>query len=157
MIEHPDQFERLRADPTLMGTAVDEILRWSSPVLYHRRTVASPPRWAASPWTRTSRWPCSGPSPTATNAPSPDPDRFDVARTPNDHLAFGGGGPHYCLGANLAKREVRVMLTELLSRLDHVELDDGPGVEGERWSVPGLAVPVAIGLDRLPIRYQLQR
>jgi cytochrome P450 len=87
----------------------------------------------------------------------PDPGRFDVARTPNDHLAFGGGGPHYCLGANLAKREVRVMLTELLSRLDHLELDDGPGVEGERWSVPGLAVPVAIGLDRLPIRYQLQR
>jgi len=156
LIEHPEQFDRLRRDPSLMGTAVDEIIRWSSPVLYHRRTVVTgtevdgvamdPDLPVAMFWPLANR----------DDRVFADPDRFDVGRTPNDHVAFGGGGPHYCLGANLAKREVKVMLTELLSRLLHVELDDAPAAGGERWTVPGLAVPVAIGLDRLPVRYEIR-
>jgi len=155
LIEHPEQFERLRRHPELMGTAVDEIIRWSSPVLYHRRTVEADTEVdgvameAGLPVAMF--WPLANRDERVFH----DPDRFDIGRTPNDHVAFGGGGPHYCLGANLAKREVKVMLTELLSRLVHVELDDAAEGGGERWSVPGLAVPVAIGLDRLPIRYSL--
>ncbi len=66
-------------------------------------------------------------------------------------------GPHYCLGANLAKREVKVMLAELLPGVDDIALDDSTAAGGEQWSVPGMAVPVGIGLDRLPIRYRAQR
>ena len=156
LIEHPDQFERLRRHPELMSTAVDEIIRWSSPVLYHRRTVEA--ETEVDGVTMEAGLPVAMFWPLANRDERvfSDPDRFDIARTPNDHVAFGGGGPHYCLGANLAKREVKVMLTELLSRLVHVELDDGAEGGGERWSVPGLAVPVAIGLDRLPIRYSLK-
>ena len=156
LIEHPEEMARLRREPELMSTAVDEIIRWSSPVLYHRRTVAAPTELdgvGLDPDLPIAMfWPLAN----RDGRTFPEPDRFDIARTPNDHVAFGGGGPHYCLGANLAKREVKVMLTELLSRLDHLELDAGDGVDGERWSVPGLAVPVAIGLDRLPIRYSLR-
>ncbi len=157
LIEHPEQLERLRADPSLMGTAVDEVIRWASPVLYHRRTVAAD--------TSVRGVPLEGDLPVAMFWPLanrdervfPDPYRFDIARSPNDHVAFGGGGPHYCLGANLAKREVKVMLTELLSRVDDLALDDdSAGGDGIRWSVPGLAVPVGLGLDRLPIRYSLR-
>lgn len=156
LVEHPEQMARLREDPEVMSTAVDEILRWSSPVVYHRRTVEAP--------TEVAGVPIEGGLPIAMFWPAAnrdervfaDPYRFDVTRRPNDHVAFGGGGPHYCLGANLAKREIRVLLTELLGRVDDIALDvpdDGRGLE---WSVPGLAVPVAIGIGRLPIRYSVR-
>lgn len=156
LLEHPEQLDRLRAQPEMMDTAVDEIIRWSSPVLYHRRTVAADTELHGLPLQGdlpiTMFWPAAN----RDERVFADPFRFDLARTPNDHVAFGGGGPHYCLGANLAKREVKVMLAELLSRIDEISFDDSPGAGGVAWSVPGMAVPVGIGLDRLPIRYSLR-
>ena len=114
LLEHPDEMERLRAHPEMIDTAVDEIIRWSSPVLYHRRTIAADTELRGVPLTGdlpiTMFWPAAN----RDEQVFADPFRFDLGRTPNDHVAFGGGGPHYCLGANLAKREVKVMLAELL-------------------------------------------
>ena len=157
LLEHPDQLARLRERPELIDTAVDEIIRWSSPVLYHRRTVAADTELRGVPLSGdvpiTMFWPAAN----RDERVFPDPGRFDITRTPNDHVAFGGGGPHYCLGANLAKREVKVMFAELLARVDELALDDDPpGGAGVSWSVPGMAVPVGIGLDRLPVRYRLK-
>jgi cholest-4-en-3-one 26-monooxygenase len=155
LVEHPDQLARLREHPELMATAVDEIIRWSSPVLYHRRTVAADTELHGVPLEGDLPIAMFWPLANRDDRAFPRADTFDIARTPNDHVAFGGGGPHYCLGANLAKREVKVMLTELLGRLDDIALDD-TAEDGIRWSVPGLVVPVGIGLDRLPVRYRLR-
>jgi cytochrome P450 len=156
LLEHPEQLERLRAQPELMDTATDEIIRWASPVLYHRRTIAADTELHGvalqGDLPITMFWPAAN----RDERVFADPFRFDITRTPNDHVAFGGGGPHYCLGANLARREVKVMLTELLSRVDGISFDDSPAAGAVTWSVPGMAVPVGIGLDRLPIRYSLR-
>ena len=76
-----------------------------------------------------------------------DPFVFDVGRTPNDQVAFGGGGPHFCLGAALAKREIRVMFEAMLRRFDDWTVTDAPG-----WAVPGALVTVVCSLDRLPVQ-----
>jgi cytochrome P450 len=75
-----------------------------------------------------------------------DPFRFDIARQPNPHVSFGGGGPHYCLGASLAKKEVQVMMGALLERFD-VERT-GPA----RWSGSGPIHNVGVSIDHLPVR-----
>ena len=148
LLEHPDQLEALRADRSLMPDAVDEILRWASPVLYHRRTVIADTEiggrvlHAGDPVTMW--WPSANRDP----AMFPDPFRFDIRRRPNDQVAFGGGGPHYCLGANLAKRELRCLFDSVLDRFDDIELA-GPVT----WAVPGLAVSIGLGVDHLPIRF----
>ena len=156
LLEHPEEMERLRAHPELIDTAVDEIIRWSSPVLYHRRTIATDTELRGVPLAGdlpiTMFWPAAN----RDERVFADPFRFDLGRTPNDHVAFGGGGPHYCLGANLAKREVKVMFAELLSRVDDIALDTSADAGGVHWSVPGMAVPVGIGLDRLPVRYSMR-
>jgi cytochrome P450 len=120
--EHPDQWERLRADPTLVPTAVEEILRWTSPVAYFLRTTTRDVELGG----------CALPAgaPTmllylAANRDErefgPTAGRFDVGRDPNHHLAFGSG-PHFCLGAHLARVELRLMLGALLARVQRFEL-----------------------------------
>jgi methyl-branched lipid omega-hydroxylase len=76
-----------------------------------------------------------------------DPDRFDITRKPNPHVGFGGGGPHFCLGATLAKREIAVMFEALLQRFESWNITADPS-----WSVPGALVTVVCSLDRLPVR-----
>ena len=75
-----------------------------------------------------------------------DPFGFDVRRTPNTHVSFGGGGPHYCLGANLARKEVEVVTSTLFDRFD-VELAGEPV-----WRCPGPVHNVGVSVERLPIR-----
>lgn len=120
--EHPEQWERLREDPSLLPTAVEEVLRWASPVLYFRRNaVAEMEAGGATiaPGDIVSLWYVSA---NRDEAHFHDPFRFDVGRAPNEHIAFGGGGPHFCLGASLARLEVRVMLEELVARYRAIEL-----------------------------------
>jgi cholest-4-en-3-one 26-monooxygenase len=74
----------------------------------------------------------------------PDPFRFDIDRWPNDHVTFGGGGPHFCLGANLARMELRLIFTELVTRLAHLQLDGE--VEMLRSNFVG-------GIRRMPVRW----
>ena len=75
------------------------------------------------------------------------PFEFDLGRTPNDQVAFGGGGPHHCLGATLARREIRIMLEALLERFDSWAVSGEP-----TWAVPGPLVTVVCSLDGLPMQ-----
>jgi cytochrome P450 len=124
LVERPDQWEALRADRSRVSTAVEEILRWTSATAYNRRTATRDVELGGRTiraGEKTTHW-----YPSANRDPAvfADPDRFDVARDPNPHVAFGGG-LHHCLGAALARTEVRVMLEEVLDRCAEVALD-GP-------------------------------
>ena len=146
LIEHPDQLARLQADPSLIPTAVDEIIRWVTPVKHFMRNVHdAATSCAATASSRATPSCCRTRRPTGTRRSFDDPFRFDVGRTPNKHLAFGFG-VHYCLGAMLARMEIKALLTELLPRLRSIEL------AGEPAAMQTLFVG---GLKRLPIRYEL--
>ena len=123
LIEHPDEWARLRADPRLLWeTGADEILRWSTPVLHFRRTAAVDAEvrgQAIAAGDKVVVWYVSA---NFDEEVFEDPFRFDVGRSPNRHITFGGGGPHFCLGAHLAKLEVQVMFDELLARIRDMEL-----------------------------------
>jgi cytochrome P450 len=145
--EHPDELRRLRSDPGLMPTAVEEILRWSSPVIYFKRTAVDDTELRGEPIAAGERVLMFYPSANRDEAVFPDPFRFDVGRTPNPHLSFGGGGVHFCLGAHLARREISVLFQELLDRVAVLELVDEP-----EYSVAGIGIPTIFTLKNLPVR-----
>ena len=122
LIEHPEERARLIGDPSLMPTAIDEILRWASPLIQFRRTATRDTEIRGQKVREGDKVVIYYPSANRDEDIFPDADRFDVGRTPNEHLAFGPGGPHFCLGANLARLEIRVMFEELLRRLPDMEL-----------------------------------
>jgi cytochrome P450 len=147
LLEHPDQLATLREDPDAMPRAVDEILRWSSPVSYFRRRATRDTRIrdvAIAAGDSVTLWYPSG---NRDEEAFEDPFRFDIRRDARSHLAFGGGGPHYCLGANLAKREIAVLFDELLARTREIEVLGEP-----RYSVQGLFNPIYVSLQSLPVR-----
>ena len=122
LIEHPDQMQRLRDDPSLIPTAVEEILRWATPVMHFRRTAAHDTELRGQrirEGEKVVTWYISA---NRDDDQFPDPYRFDVTRRPNEHVTFGPGGPHFCLGAHLAKLETRILFEELLPRLKSIEL-----------------------------------
>ena len=121
LLEHPDQLARLRADPALLPTAVEEVLRWTSATAYNRRTATRDTELAGHPiraGEKTTHW---YPSANRDEAVFADPFAFDVGRDPNPHLAFGHG-LHHCLGAPLARREIAIVLGAVLERFDDLEL-----------------------------------
>jgi len=121
--DHPDQWERVRQDRSLLPTAVEEMLRWVTPVMHFRRTATMD--WhigdqEIAEGDRVVFWHISA---NRDDKVFDRPDQFDVGRTPNNHIAFGGGGPHFCLGANLARMEIMVMFDRLLDRLPDIHPD----------------------------------
>lgn len=125
LIEHPDQRAKLLADPSILPLAIEEMLRWGCPVMHFRRTATCDTEiagQAVSEGDKVVFWHISA---NRDDAVFDDPYTFDVTRSPNDHVAFGGGGPHFCLGSNLARLEIRVMFEEVLRRLPDMELS-GP-------------------------------
>jgi len=124
--EHPEQWERLRADPGLADTAADEVLRWTCPTHFMRRTATADTELGGAPIRAGDKvvlWYVSG---NRDEAEFAGPDVFDVARSPNRRLSFGRGGPHLCLGAHLARLELRVMLAALARRVIRFELAGPP-------------------------------
>ena len=121
LTQHPDERRRLLADPGLLTTAVEEMLRWVSPVNYMRRTATKDVELRGKTIRAGDKLLLFYPSANRDEDVFPEPQRFDVGRTPNEHLAFGFG-PHFCLGAHLARLEIRIMFDELLRRLPDVEL-----------------------------------
>jgi cholest-4-en-3-one 26-monooxygenase len=120
-LENPDQYQKLVAHPELMDTAIEEILRWASPVMYFRRNVTEDFDYKGhqlKEGDKVSIWYVSA---NRDEDVFEDPFRFDITRQPNDHVAFGGGGPHHCLGANLARMEMRLFFEELTQRVPKVE------------------------------------
>jgi cholest-4-en-3-one 26-monooxygenase len=113
---HPDQFAKLRDLPELLGSAVEEVLRWSSPVLYFRRQATQDVELRGKKikaGDKIAMWHVSG---NRDEEVFEDPFTFDITRSPNDHVAFGGGGAHFCLGANLARLELRLLFEQLAAR-----------------------------------------
>ena len=122
LLQHPDQLARLRERPELMPTAVEEFLRWASPVYHFRRTATRDVELGGKPIREGDKvvvWFASG---NRDEDVFGDPYAFDIARTNNDHVTFGKGSPHFCLGNTLARLELRIMFEELLPRLAGIEL-----------------------------------
>jgi cytochrome P450 len=143
LLEHPEELARLRDDPSLGRSAAEEMLRWATPVHHFRRTAAVDTELAGTEikaGDKVTTWFVSG---NRDGTVFEDPYRFDVGRTPNPHMAFGPGGIHHCMGAHLAKMEVRIAFEELLSRTDAIELAGTP----ER-----LRSNFFNGVKRLPVR-----
>ena len=121
-LENPDQWELLVRDPDAHITgAVEEILRWSTPVMYFRRNATRDTVVGGQPIAagdKVSLWYISA---NRDEDVFDDPFRFDITRDPNPHIAFGGGGPHFCLGAQLARLEIRMLFEEMAARYPRLE------------------------------------
>src|SRR5260370_39318277 len=139
--QSPEQWDRLRADPALLDAATDEVIRWSCPAHFMRRTAAADTTLgeaAIRAGDKVVLWYVSG---NRDEAEFGAPETFDVGRSPNRHLSFGRGGPHLCLGVHLARLEVKVVLAALARRAGRFEL------AGVARPAPGHAPPVR---HRLP-------
>ena len=144
LVEHPEQWARVRDDRELMWErGADEILRWSSPVLHFRRTATVDTEVRGQAVTAGDKVVVWYVSANFDEEVFDAPERFELGRSSNRHVTFGGGGPHYCLGAHLAKLEVQVLFDELLPRLDTLELT-GP-VERVRTNFTN-------AIKRMPVR-----
>jgi cytochrome P450 len=127
LADHPDQRRRWMSDfDTLAPTAVEEIVRWATPVIHFRRTATADTTLGGQPIRAGEKIVMWYTSANRDEAVFDAPERFDVTRTPNDHLGFGGPGPHFCLGAQLARREITVMFRELFRRLPDLEVTGEP-------------------------------
>ena len=115
-IDNPDQWELLRAQPELMDKAVEEIIRWATPVLYMRRTALDDTELRGKAIRKGDKVVMWYMSANYDEDVFDEPHTFDITRHPNPHLGFGGGGPHFCLGAWLARLQIRVMFEECLAR-----------------------------------------
>jgi cytochrome P450 len=145
-LENPDELARLRDDPSLMSTAVEEILRWATPVMHFRRTATKDTELRGKRIRKGDKVVTWYISANRDDAQFPEPYRFDIGRRPNDHVTFGPGGPHFCLGAHLAKLETKVLFQELLPRLRSIE-PAGP-VERMRSNFVN-------GIKHMPVRVKL--
>lgn len=127
LCDHPDERRRWAADfEGLAATAVEEIVRWASPVIFMRRNLRADTAMfgpAMKAGDKVVLWYASG---NRDEAVFRDPHRFDVGRSPNPHVGFGGPGPHFCLGANLARREIRVVFERIFARLPDLEITGPP-------------------------------
>ncbi|HEX9124115.1 MAG TPA: cytochrome P450, partial [Actinomycetota bacterium] len=122
LMEHPDQLQALKEDPSKIPAAVEEILRWATPVLHFRRTATKDTELRGQEIRKGDKVVTWYISANRDENAFPDPYRFDIERKPNEHVTFGPGGPHFCLGAHLARLETKVLFQELLPRLRSIEL-----------------------------------
>jgi cholest-4-en-3-one 26-monooxygenase len=123
--EHPEQWQKLRDDRSLLPQAVEEMLRFVTPVMHFRRTAAADTVLGGLEIQEGDKVVFWHTSANRDEGTFESPDAFDITRSPNNHIAFGGGGPHFCLGANLARMEIMVMFDRLLDRIPDIR-QDGP-------------------------------
>jgi cholest-4-en-3-one 26-monooxygenase len=121
--EFPDQWDRLARDRSLLPTAVEEMLRFVTPVMNFRRTATTNLELGGKAIAEGDKVVFFHASANRDEEVFENPDRFDIGRAPNPHMTFGGGGPHFCLGANLARMEIRVMYEHLLDRMPDIHQD----------------------------------
>jgi cytochrome P450 len=143
LAQNPDQYELIRSRPDLIPSAMEEVLRYASPVWWFRRTATADTEIRGQKIAAGDKvvvWFAA-----ANRDPDhyPDPHRFDVTRNPTDQLTFGRGGPHHCLGVHLARLETRVYLEELVKRIDKIELAGAPVRHRSNFTN---------GLKQLPVR-----
>jgi cholest-4-en-3-one 26-monooxygenase len=121
--DHPDQWQLLRNDRSLLPSAVEEMLRFVTPVMNFRRQSTTKTELSGQAIEPDQKVVFFHISANRDETIFDQPERFDITRKPNPHIAFGGGGPHFCLGANLARMEIRVMFEHLLDRVPDIALD----------------------------------
>lgn len=146
LIEHPEQRERLRADPSLMPTAVEEIIRWVTPVKEFMRTATADTQVRGVPIAKGESVYLSYVSANRDEEVFDDPFRFDVGRDPNKHLSFGYG-VHFCVASALARMEIDSFFRELIPRLDAIEMTGEPQL---------ISTTFVGGVKHLPVRYRLR-
>jgi hypothetical protein len=146
LAEHPEEFEKLKRSPDLVPSAVEEILRWASPVNYMKRVVGRDLEFRGQKLREGDNLVLFYSAANRDEAVFEDPFTFRVDRKPNPHLAFGIG-EHFCLGAHLARHSQRALLAELVRRLDSIELAGPP----ER-----IHSSFVVGLKKLPLRYRVR-
>jgi cytochrome P450 len=146
--ENPDQRAIWQADlDGVTGTAVEEIVRVASPVTFMRRTATRDVTLSGHDFHEGDRLVLFYGAANRDPRVFPDPERFDVRRDPNPHVGFGGPGPHFCLGAHLARRELSVVFRQLLTRLPDIE------VCGDLVPLHARGVPLVGGVKHLPVRF----
>ena len=121
--DHPEQWQKLRDDRSLLPSAVEEMLRYVTPVMHFRRTAANDTVLNGQEIQEGDKVVFWHTSANRDEGTFDAPDTFDITRSPNNHIAFGGGGPHFCLGANLARMEIMVMFDRLLDRIPDIRQD----------------------------------
>jgi len=122
LLNHPEQYSKLLADPALIPTAIEEFLRWETPTIYFRRTATQDTVIRGQLIKRGERVIMCYAAANRDEEVFSNPDTFDIARKPNDHLAFGYG-PHFCLGSNLARAEIRILFEELVRKQVRLKLN----------------------------------
>ncbi|MFH8221033.1 cytochrome P450 [Streptomyces sp. NPDC018057] len=146
LLQHPEQLARLQEDPSLISGAVEEFLRWASPVYHFRRTATRDVELGGrhiKEGDKVVMWFASG---NRDEEVFPDPYGFDVTRRDNDHVTFGKGSPHLCLGNLLARTEIRILFEELIPRLAGIRLTG---------DVPRVRSNFVNGVKRLPVAVTL--
>lgn len=145
LFDHPDERARLAADPdALVPTAVEEMLRYTTPVVHFRRTVVQPVEMRGKQLSPGDKVMVFYGSANRDEDVFADPDRFDVGRNPNPHMAFGGGGPHLCLGMHVARIELQAMLRQIVTRLPDLQ-PAGP--------IEPMASNFIAGIHSMPVRF----
>lgn len=143
LLAHPDQYSALRGDPALVGSAVEEMLRWWPPVVHFRRTARRDVSLGGAQILTGDKVLVFHMAANRDETVFADPDVFDICRHPNEHVSFGFG-PHHCLGATLARTQMRAMFTEVVTRLPVLEAD-GP--------MTRLVTSFQNGIKHLPVRW----
>ncbi len=142
--DFPDQYQLLVDDPTRAASATEEIVRWASPVMYFRRNVTRDTELRGQQikeGDKVSIWYISA---NRDEEVFDEPFKFDILRSPNEHVGFGGGGPHHCLGANLARMEINVLLEEMAKRVPKIE---------RAGEVQPLRSNFIAGIKHMPVKY----
>ena len=146
LLMHPDQLQTLKEDPAKIPTAVEEMLRWVTPIQNMMRTTTQEVEIRGKRLAKGERLLLLYPSANRDERVFDAPDVFDVTRDPNPHVAFGGYGNHFCLGNSLARLELRVLLEELLERIPDLKLvsKEPPLMRKANFIV---------GIEELPVRF----
>lgn len=147
LLHHPDQMARLRADPSLVAGAVEEVLRWANPLHYFRRTATRDTEMHGVAIAEGDKVMMSYTSANRDEAAFDNPHRFDIGRRPNPHLSFGIG-EHFCLGVHLARLEGRVFFEELLAAFDSIDLTGEPVRLRSNLNNSYKRLPVRLGARR---------
>jgi cholest-4-en-3-one 26-monooxygenase len=126
LVEHPGAVQQLRDNPELWDTAVEEMLRWGSSIHNFRRTATKDTEIRGVPISEGDKVVLYYASANRDEDVFANPHTFDITRSPNEHVTFGGGGVHYCLGANLARAEIKATMRQIVERMPDIELAGPP-------------------------------
>jgi cholest-4-en-3-one 26-monooxygenase len=145
LMEHPEQYKELANNlDTMLDRAIEEILRWATPVYHFRRTATTDTEFGGKEIKQGDKVVIWHTSADRDETVFDDPYTFDITRWPNDHIAFGGGGAHFCLGANLARMELRLIFREILERIPDMTMTGEPSM---------LRSNFIGGVKHLPVKY----